>query len=86
MPGVWECPPTYKSPPRLGDIGGCLRIFHQSQINNATVRLTGVFYRESSSTIYMKRPMKKRCRILFAGGLGVSPSFRNPPRLGDLGG
>jgi hypothetical protein len=31
-------------------------------------------------------PLKKRCRILPAGGLGVSPRFKSPPRLGDLGG
>jgi len=34
----------------------------------------------------LKRPLKKKCRILPAGGLGVSPSFKNPPRLGDIGG
>jgi hypothetical protein len=28
-------------------------------------------------------PMKKRCRILPAGGLGVPPRLKNPPRLGD---
>ena len=32
-----------------------------------------------------KSPLKKRCRILPAGGLGVSPSFKSPPRLGDVG-
>ncbi|MGB2852868.1 MAG: four helix bundle protein [Dehalococcoidia bacterium] len=31
-------------------------------------------------------PLKKRCRMLPAGGLGVSPRFKSPPRLGDLGG
>jgi hypothetical protein len=30
--------------------------------------------------------LKKRCRILPAGGLGASPSFKYPPRLGDIGG
>ena len=32
------------------------------------------------------RLLKKRCRIYPAGGLGVSPSFISPPRLGDSGG
>ena len=30
--------------------------------------------------------MKKRCRILPAGGLVVSPGFRKPPKIGELGG
>ena len=29
---------------------------------------------------------EERCRILPAGGLGVTPRFKNPPRLGDIGG
>jgi hypothetical protein len=29
---------------------------------------------------------EKRCRILPAGGSGVSPEFKSPPRLGDQGG
>jgi len=29
---------------------------------------------------------EKRCRIPPAGGLGVSPKFLFPPRLGDTGG
>ena len=33
----------------------------------------------------IKRPLQKKCRILPAGGLGVSPSFKSPPRLGDIG-
>jgi hypothetical protein len=28
--------------------------------------------------------MKKRCRILPAGGLGVSPRFNKSPRIGEL--
>ena len=32
------------------------------------------------------RPLTKRCRILPAGGLGVSPSYKYLPRLGDIGG
>ena len=34
---------------------------------------------------YLK-PLKKRCRILPAGGLGVSPSFKKSPKIGGLGG
>ena len=30
-------------------------------------------------TAYNKRPLKKRCRILTVGGLGVSTSFKKPP-------
>jgi hypothetical protein len=33
-----------------------------------------------------KRPLKKRLRILPAGGLGVSPSFKKSPKLGGFGG
>jgi hypothetical protein len=36
--------------------------------------------------MYRERPLKKRFRILAAGGVGVSPSFRSPPILGDIGG
>jgi hypothetical protein len=36
----------------------------------------------SPVNIYMQlvhiRPLKKRCRILPVGGLGASPSFKNP--------
>ena len=32
------------------------------------------------------RPLKKRCRVLAAGSLGISPSFKKPPRIGGLGG
>ena len=31
---------------------------------------------------YILRPLKKRCKILPAGGLGVSPSLKSPTRLG----
>jgi hypothetical protein len=34
----------------------------------------------------LKRPLKKRCRVIPAGGLGVSPSFKSLPRLGDTWG
>jgi hypothetical protein len=30
--------------------------------------------------------LKKKCRILPAGGLGVSPSFKKSPKIGGLGG
>jgi len=40
----------------------------------------------NSSAFIIKRPLKKRCRILPAGGLGVSPSLKSPPILGDIGG
>jgi len=43
-------------------------------------------YRILGNPFFIERLLKKRCRILPAGGLGVSPSFRNPPRLGDIGG
>jgi hypothetical protein len=29
--------------------------------------------------------LKRRCRILLAGGLEMSPSFKRPPRLVDIG-
>jgi hypothetical protein len=32
------------------------------------------------------RPLKKRCRIFPAGGLGVSPSFRKSPKPGGYRG
>ena len=35
---------------------------------------------------YLDRPLKKRCRILPTGGLGVSPSFNKSPKIGGLGG
>jgi len=42
---------------------------------------------QRNGTLYVgitsKRLLKKRCRILPAGGMGVSPSLKNPPRLGD---
>jgi hypothetical protein len=34
----------------------------------------------------MMRPLKKRCRILPAGGLGVSPSFKKSPKIGGYRG
>ena len=33
-----------------------------------------------------ERLLKKRCRILPAGGLGVSPSIIRSPKIGGLGG
>jgi hypothetical protein len=38
------------------------------------------------SAVQLRRLLKKKCRILPAGGLGVSPSYKTPPRLGDIGG
>jgi len=35
---------------------------------------------------FSKRPLKKRCRILPAGGLGVSPSFKKSPKIGGYRG
>ncbi len=40
----------------------------------------------SAGSLNIVRPPKKRCRILPAGGLGVSPRFRSPPILGDIEG
>jgi hypothetical protein len=35
----------------------------------------------------LMRPLKKRRPdYIGVGGLGVSPSFKSPPRLGDVGG
>jgi len=34
----------------------------------------------------IKRPLKKKCRILPAGGLGVSPRYNKSPKIGGLGG
>ena len=34
----------------------------------------------------LKRPLKKKCRILPAGGLGVSPSFKKSPKIGGYRG
>jgi hypothetical protein len=34
----------------------------------------------------MLGPLKKRCRILPAGGLGVSPSFNKSPKIGGYRG
>jgi hypothetical protein len=39
-----------------------------------------------SHSNYIKRLLKKRCRILHVGGLGVSPSFEKPPNIGGSGG
>jgi hypothetical protein len=33
-----------------------------------------------------ERPMKKKCRILPAGGLGVSPRFKISPKIGGYRG
>jgi len=35
--------------------------------------------------VYSKRLLKKRRKILPAGGVRVSPSFDIPPGLGDIG-
>ena len=32
------------------------------------------------------RPLKKRCRILPAGGLGVSPNLKKSPKIGGYRG
>jgi len=40
----------------------------------------------ASSYAIISRPLKKRCRILHAGGLGVSPSSNKSPKIGGLGG
>jgi len=34
----------------------------------------------------MRRPLKKRCRILPAGGLGVAYQLYKSPKIGGLGG
>ena len=34
----------------------------------------------------LMRPLKKRCRILPAGDLGVSPSFKKSPKTGGYRG
>jgi hypothetical protein len=40
----------------------------------------------TATTAYMARPLKKRFRILPAGGLGVSPSFKKSPKIGGYRG
>jgi hypothetical protein len=36
---------------------------------------------------FLKRPLRKRCRILPVGGLGVSPSFlKKSPKIGGYRG
>ncbi len=39
-----------------------------------------------SNPATIMRPLKKRCRKLPAGGLGVSPNFKKSPKIGGLGG
>ena len=34
----------------------------------------------------VEKEVKKRCRILPAGGLGVSPSFKKTPKIGGYRG
>ena len=54
---------------------------------NRFLRLALRSYRETIACLnIMRRPMKKRCRILPAGGLGVSPSFKKAPKIGGLWG
>jgi hypothetical protein len=36
--------------------------------------------------VYFWRLLKKRCRILPVGGLGVSPSFKKSPKTGGYRG
>ena len=45
-------------------------------------------YRGLIKTIsaFSTRPLRKRCRILPAGGLGVPPGFNKSPKIGGLGG
>jgi hypothetical protein len=37
------------------------------------------------SNSLLKSLLKMRCRILPAGGMGVSPSFKKSPKIGDIG-
>jgi len=46
----------------------------------------GVFYVLKVKYLYRWRPLKKRCRIPPAGGLGVSPSFKKSPKTGGYRG
>jgi hypothetical protein len=48
-----------------------------------TVGLSAVSRNETPQLSYDKGPLKKRCRLLPAGGLGVPPKIKSPPRLGD---
>jgi hypothetical protein len=45
-------------------------------------------YRKLIMTIsaFYLRPLKKRCRILPAGGLGLSPSLKKSPKIGGYRG
>jgi hypothetical protein len=45
----------------------------------------GITYTKDKA-VHFVETAEKRCRILPAGGLGVSPSYKSPPRLGDIGG
>jgi hypothetical protein len=40
----------------------------------------------SQQAVYNKRQLKKRCRMLPAGGLGVSPSLKKSPEIGGYRG
>jgi len=41
---------------------------------------TALGYIDIYRLLYIMRLLKKRCRILPAGGLGVSPSFKKVPQ------
>jgi hypothetical protein len=42
--------------------------------------------RFKNNGLYKIRPLKKRCRVLPAGGLGVFPQLRKSPKIGGIGG
>jgi hypothetical protein len=63
--GLGKPPPALKNPPEFGALRKLIKTVSSVSPN---IVLTIV------------RPPKKRCRILPAGGLGVSPSFQKIPQ------
>jgi hypothetical protein len=63
-------------------ITNILHSIYKGYTTNGSIPLVLDCYKPNS----ILRLLKKRCRILPDGGLGVSPSFKKSPKIGGLGG
>ena len=73
--------PSFTKSPKIGGYRGLIETI--SAVSFRFRNKFGMTVVLGIAVVFGTGPLKKRCRILPAGGLGVSPRLKNPPRLGD---
>ena len=77
-------PPSFNKVPQDWGIRGLIETI--SAVSFRFRNRFGMTVALGIAVVFGTGPLRKRCRILPAGGLGVPPSLIKSPKIGGLGG